>query len=186
MNEKKLNIRTRLTVFLVLTMLLAGFMGLNEMEPREAPTRNTHAHGAYEVSVDGIIVIYVPAQTFFNSKVVFRDLRSGDELRKVKIKIGVDDDVNDWKQKAYSGKYDWEGTPKGERKYSQDYGAEEGPDIAVIFELYRKVGDVWIQQSWTHKGSLITLREPLEGREPVSLTLTDERFFISVDTVLVL
>ncbi len=131
------------------------------------------------------LVIMLPAEVFFSNKVTFEDKRSGDELRKVKIKIAVDDDATQWKQKTYSGDYDWEGNPRGEKKYTQEFGAgEDTPYIATIYELYHKVGDQWVQDDYAKVGEeamVFTLSGPYNDGEPASVILDDDLIQLSVD-----
>ena len=131
------------------------------------------------------LVVMLPAEVFFSNKATFEDQRSGDEDRKVIIKIAIDDDITEWKTKKYSGDYDWEGNPKGKKTYEEEFGSgEDRPFICTIYELYHKDNDVWIQDDWTQVGEeaqVFTLDGPYEEGEPASVVLGDDLVQISVD-----
>ena len=131
------------------------------------------------------LVILLPSEVFFSNKVTFEDKRSGDDKRKVKIKISIDEKVKDWKEKKYSGEYDWEGNPKGEKKYTKEYGTGvDTPYIATIYELFHKVGGDWVQDDYAKVGEeaqVFTLSGPYKDGEPASVILDDDLIQLSVD-----
>ena len=131
------------------------------------------------------LVVMLPAEVFFSNKVTFEDKRSGDVMRRVVIKIGVDDDVDDWKKRTYEGEYEWEGTPRGEKQYTQEFGTGvDRPFIATIYELYTKIDGDWVLDNWAQVGEeaeVFTLSGPYQDGEPASIVLTDDLFQISVD-----
>lgn len=131
------------------------------------------------------LVVMLPAEVFFSNKVTFEDKRSGNENRQVRIKISIDDTIKDWKEKKYSGEYDWEGNPKGEKRYTQDFGTgADTPYVATIYELYHKVDGVWVQDDYTKVGEqaqVFTLSGPYDGGEPASVILDDSLIHLSVD-----
>ena len=131
------------------------------------------------------LVILLPSEVFFSNKVTFEDKRSGDDKRKVKIKISIDENVKDWKEKKYSGDYDWEGNPKGEKKYNKEYGTGvDTPYIATIYELYHKLGRDWVQDDYTKVGEeaqVFTLDGPYVEGEPASVILDDDLIHVSLD-----
>lgn len=187
MNEKNLNIRPRLATFLALLLLSVAIVGLWGQEPTtlERPPAVQAGEGQYEVSVDGSIAIQLPSEVFFDGPVVFQDLRSGNEMRRLEVRIAIENEVSVWKKRTYSGEYIWNGNPASQEPFETEYSQDDGrPSIALIFELYHKVNGEWIQESWSNSGTFMTLNHRIAGREPASLTLTDERILISVDTIL--
>jgi len=126
------------------------------------------------------LVVMLPAEVFFSNKVTFEDKRSGDVMRRVVIKIAVDETSTEWKKRTYEGEYDWEGSPKGEKQYTREFGTGvDRPFIATIYELYTKIDGAWVLDNWAEVGEeaeVFTLDGPYQEGEPASIVLTDDLF----------
>lgn len=144
--------------------------------------------GSYYADEYHPLVVMLPAEVFFYNKVTFEDERSGNDRRRVVITIAIDEWEKEWRDKRYTGQYEWEGMPRGEKKYERNYGAEghDRPFIATIWDLYTKVDGEWILEDWAGRtegqhADVFTVDGPVAPGEPASMTLTDDLIFISTD-----